>query len=462
MTPDAPGLSPRRAFVLLGGLRVILRNSTYLTELRARGLKVLVLTAEEWRTETLRAMESQQKPGSLIDEAGFVRGEVAVEGGFTPGVIARLMEWRTRFEIVGVFAAGEMLVEQTGVVADLLGVPSPGLRATRVCRSKYLQRAYLPEWSPRVLVVPPGARGAQPPAEVTFPAVLKPSARRSSSGVRMIADARELTAALDSYPDGETLLVEEAVRGAEYSVEALVQDSRIVFHSVTEKRTNEDGTDRFVEMGHSVPAPEGPVSQELLAANKDIVDRLGFQDGIVHTELRKAEDGRVILMEVAARTPGDGILHLYHLATGRPMEPDILRTALGEPVERPEAFRRARQVYLETPQGVLQDVKVRHPQCEAPVWAADGEAWPPLRPGAPEDPPALRAVLVLKRRGDSIGPLTESGDRVVTFLIDAATTEELDAFEAEVRASIDVSVGGEGGTGSPGSATSTSRITPGR
>ncbi|THA26995.1 hypothetical protein E4198_22130 [Streptomyces sp. RKND-216] len=100
----------------------------------------------------------------------------------------------------------------------------------------------------------------------------------------------------------------------------------------------------------------------------------------------------------------------------------------------------ARQVYLETPEGVLEDVKVRHPQCAAPVWAADGEAWPPLRPGAPQDPPALRAVLVLRRRGDNIGPLTESGDRVVTFLIDAATTAELDALEAEVRTSVDVTV----------------------
>lgn len=421
---------------------MILRNSLYLTELSRRGLRVLVLTSEEWAEETERAMAAVEGPGRLIEEAGFVHGDVAIEGGFTSGVVARLLDWRSRYDIVGVFAAGEMLVEQTGIAADLLGVPSPGLRATRVCRSKYLQRAYLSEWSPRVQVLPAGARTQVPLDELPYPAVLKPAARRSSSGVRRIAGPRELKDALTRYPEAETLLVEEAVEGAEYSVEALVQQGRTVFASVTEKRTNEAVSDCFVELGHSVPAAGEEATAQLLAANRDIVARLDFQDGVMHTEYRLTADRRVVLMEVAARTPGDGIFHLYHLATGRPMEPDVLRTALGEPVDHPAPRRYARQVYLETPQGVLEDVKVRHPQCAAPVWAADGEAWPTLRPGGPDDPPTLRAVLVLRRRGDTIGPLTESGDRVASFLIDAASVGELDALEAEVRASVDISVRG--------------------
>ncbi|MEU9301684.1 ATP-grasp domain-containing protein [Streptomyces sp. NPDC048269] len=431
-----------RAFVLLGGLRVILRNWRYLTELEQRGIAPLVLTSEQWREETSRQMASGLRPGSLITEAGFVTGTVGTEGGFTGGVVAQVMAWRERYDIVGVFAAGEMLVEQTGIVADLLGLPSPGLRATRVCRNKYLQRAYLAEWSPRTVVIPPGGRDSAPYDEIRYPAVLKPSGRRESSGVRVVTDREQLLELIsgDGYPSAETLLVEEQVTGQEYSVEAMLQDGRIVFESVTHKRTNEESTDFFVELGHTVPAPPSPDNERLLAANRAMTERLAFENGIVHTELRLTGDGRVVLMELAARTPGDGLLPLYHLATGRPVEPDILRIALGEPVTRTAPVRYARQVYLETAHGVLEDVKVRHPQATDVAWTANGEPWPEMAPGDPDGPAALRAVLALKRRGARVGPLTESGDRVVTFLLDARTVDELDVLEAEVRASIEVSI----------------------
>ena len=114
------------AFVLLGGFRVIMRNWLYLTELRARGLRALVITSQGWRDAAERAIGSAEWPASMIADAGFVDGEVALEGSFTSGVIAQIMAWRLDYEITGVFAVGEMFVEQTGVVADLLGLPSPG------------------------------------------------------------------------------------------------------------------------------------------------------------------------------------------------------------------------------------------------------------------------------------------------------------------------------------------------
>ena len=117
--------------------------------------------------------------------------------------------------------------------ADLLGLPSPGLRATRVCRNKHLQRRYLPEHSPHsVLVdnaalcpstssghVPTGSGPSTSSGRVTtgsgpstgsghvptgsghvttgsgrvvdwsiFPAVVKPTGREASSGVQRIED----------------------------------------------------------------------------------------------------------------------------------------------------------------------------------------------------------------------------------------------------------------------------------
>jgi hypothetical protein len=427
------------AFILLGGLRVIVRNWSYLTELQRRGLKILVITSEQWRAETRQRMADRSGPGSLIDEAAFVDGSVRVEGSFTAGVVAAVREWATRYDLVGVFAAGEMMVEQTGIVADALGLPAPGLRATRVCRSKYLQRLYLPDWSPPTVIIPPGNRREPHLGDVAFPAVLKPSGRRSSSGVRTVHNPQDVLACLGEYDESEALLLEEYVVGQEYSVEMLVQRSHIVFRSLTHKVTNESGTDRFVELGHTVPSPVGPGHDALLTAGRDIVEELGFADGVVHAELRLTPAGEAVMMEVAARTPGDGILPLYHLASGVPMEAEIIRIALGEPASYPAPRRFTRQVYLEHDHGVLADVVTRWPGVE-PVWVGQDTPWPGFTPGEPADPGALRGVLVAKAKGDRLGPLCESDDRAVTFLIDARSPEELDDLEKRVRDSVEVVV----------------------
>lgn len=427
------------AFILMGGLGVVLRNWLYLTELERRGLSVLVVTSEGFREATEQAIKGGEWPASLIAEAGFVPGDVGIEGSFTAGVMAQVMDWRQRYEIAGVFSVGEMFVEQCGIIADVLGLASPGLRATRACRSKYLQRAYLPEWSPRVIVLAPGQRHRADLGQVGFPAVIKPASRRSSSGVRAVFDAGQLAGCLAEYPPGEALLVEEYVTGPEFSVELLAQHGRVIFSSLTSKRTNEGDSRHFVELGHTVPAPPGEHNAALLAAGEAIAERLGFRDGIAHAELRLAEGGRVVLMEVAARTPGDGLLPLYHLATGRPMEPEVIKVTLGEDAAYPAPRRCCRQVYLESGPGILNDVRVGYPGAEV-TWAPEDAPWPEIRPGMPGDPPALRAVLVLKHRGERVGRLTESDDRPVSFLIDADSAAELDELEAAVRASVELSV----------------------
>ena len=142
-------------------------------------------------------------------------------------------------------------------------------------------------------------------------------------------------------------------------------------------------------------------------------------------------------MEVAARTPGDGIMLLYRLATGRPMEPEILRIALGEAADYPSARRYTRQVYVGHRPGILVDVEVDWPGVEA-RWVDDGKLWPEI-PALPADhPPALRAVLVYEPRGAELGPIRSSDDRAVTFFIDAPTMAELDELEEQVRRAVTI------------------------
>ncbi|MEK2495117.1 ATP-grasp domain-containing protein [Kitasatospora purpeofusca] len=429
----------RRAFILMGGFGAVCRNPRYLSDLTERGLHVLLITPSSWHAEVAAARRDPGHPAHLVTEVVLVDGEVDTEGAYVAASVAAALRWRREYTLVGVASVSEVLVEPASIIADALGLPGPGARAGRVCRSKYLQRWYLPDLGPFSVTVPAGARDRLTPDCVRFPAVLKPAGRHSSIGVESIASWDELCRRFVDFPEHETLLVEEFVDGPEFSVETLVQHGRVLFSSVTRKETTESATRRFVELAHSVPGDHDEVNAELLAANALVLSRLDFRDGIAHSEWRVGGDGRAHLMEVAARAPGDGLLALYGLATGEPMEPQIIRIALGEPAAYPGPQRRSRQVYLPHRDGVLVDVAVDWPGV-SPQWVGDSGVWPDLEPGRPDDPPALRAVLALQERGAVLRPVHSSDDRAVTFLIDASGPAELDALEQRVRSSITVDV----------------------
>jgi hypothetical protein len=438
-TPSEPAPAKPRAFILTGAFWVVCRNPLYLSSLVERGIKVLVITAAVWQEHVAAAKAQPGHPATQIEDLAFIAGDATMEGAFTAGAVAAVRRWMERYTIVGIHPVGETFVEPTGLLADALGLRSPGLRATRVCRTKYLQRWYMPELSPASTVVPAAERDAFDPHAAKFPCVLKPANRFSSSGVVTVADPEALAKRLHEYPAFETLLVEEKVQGQEYSIESLVQDGTSIFESVTRKQTTDSHASTFVELVHAVPCEPGGPQSVLHEANRRMLDRLGFENGIAHSEWRVDATGRAYLMEVAARTPGDGLMALYRLATGSPMEPEIINIMLGEAAAYPEPQRYARQVYLEHTPGELEDVLVDWPGVEA-SWIGDKGLWPPIEPGAADDAPALRAVLVLKERHAELTELADSDDRAVALFIDAATPDELDALERRARAAVEIVV----------------------
>jgi hypothetical protein len=421
-----------RAFILTGSLLAVCRAPRYLSELRERGLRVLLITSAAWRAEAERASGDPDHPLADVEDIAFVDGDVRHEGSLLAGSVAAALAWRRRYEVVGAYAVGETMVEPTGLIADALGLPGPGLRATRVCRSKYLQRWYLPEFSPLV------AFAGDDLSHVPFPAVVKPSGRHSSSGVVCVENAAELPAALAGYGEQETVLVEEKVVGPEYSVESLVQHGKTIFASVTRKDTNDRGGRHFVELAHTVPSDHPHVSELLLDANQRVLDALDVRDGITHAEWRVvAAGGRAVLMEIAARPPGDGLCSLYELATGEPLEPEVLRVALGEHAHYPSPRRHTRQVFLEHVEGVLEDVVVDWPGV-TPEWVGEAGVWQQPEPLPADAPAALRAVHVHKDRGAVLGPIACSEDRAVTFFADAPTAAELDELTEGARRAITI------------------------
>jgi biotin carboxylase len=432
LSPSAPQERPG-ALLLMGDLVVLARQGRLITEARRRGLAPLAVVSRD--TDLTRLAELRADPEhALAGLADVVQVADAQVATVAPAVQSLLR----RYEVRGLISVGEVFVEPVGVLADVLGLPGTGSAAALICRNKLLQRTAAPAYSPSWQTVPADERaGFALPAE-QLPAVVKPAGRFYSSGVRLVHTQAELTAALGALADHEIALVESRVSGPEYSVEALVQGGEVLWSGVTGKESNESGGAFFTEVEHTSPAVlDEPSRTALVEANREVLRLVGLRDGITHAEYRLTEDG-VVLMEVAARLPGDAITFLWELATGEGVEPVMVDLALGVPAAYPEPRRRARQSFVDHPHGRLLDVTAEDAEVS---WIVRDDRWPRLAPLGAQEPAALRGVLVGRRVGDVLGPLVDSGHRSASLIVDSPLDDSIDratkTFTDRVRVLVD-------------------------
>ena len=441
-------MTARPAVILLGGM-VASWNHRYLHAAQRRGLEILLLDGAQSGLDELRRAATPGHPLAEVTEHAVQPAED------TGQVLDACLAWARTYDVRGVCCLREEYVPAAALVADLLGLPFPGLRAARVCRNKYLQRRYLRDWGPRAELVVPARRSAAVAAWDRYPAVVKPVGRLASSGVRLVRTEEEAHACLSAYAPEEVLQLEERTIGPEFSVESLSRNGTCRYAEITEKRTTEGTSPYFVELGHTTP-PTSLGREDraaLLATHHAVLDRLRFGTGIAHGEYRVTGPGRVVLTEIAARPPGDGIMALHRLATGVSLEDAVVGLAVGEDpavggdlavggdpalgedqAGAPPAQRWARQVYLPHPPGTLAGVEVSAPLGPDLTWfdRTTGRDQVPSQ-SRPNDPPTLHCLVVLKPPGTRLDVLRESADRAAMFVVDAATPAELDRIEADVR-----------------------------
>jgi biotin carboxylase len=408
----------RQAVVFMGDLVVLARQGRLIREAHDRGYAPVAVVSVSTDLDRLASLRTDRSH-PLADLAEVVQVPDAQITTVLPAVQPLLR----RYDVRGVISVGEVFVEPVGVLADCLGLPGAGTAASVICRNKLLQRTAVPEFSPRFHVVPFEERaGFTLPVE-EFPVVVKPAGRFYSSGVRQVVGQQELRQALAAFGPEEIALVEHRVVGSEFSVEAFVQNGRVVWSGVTGKLTNEHESDYFTETSHTCPALiDNDDEEALVAVNTQVLRAVGVRDGLTHAEYRLTGDG-VVLMEVAARLPGDGITFLWELATGQPIEPVMIDLALGVPISYPAPQRRARQHFLDHPHGVLRDVVGDG----IPVsWPTRDDRWPDFTPLPPHAEAQAHAVLVGRLPGDVLGPLLDSGHRSASVIVDAPLAADLD------------------------------------
>ncbi|GGV28232.1 hypothetical protein GCM10010277_10240 [Streptomyces longisporoflavus] len=193
---------------------------------------------------------------------------------------------------------------------------------------------------------------------VGLPAVVKPTALAGSRGVFLWQGAQDQAAwtdLVDAYGYDGPFLVEEYLRGPEYSVETLSHDGRHHVVGITEKLLG--APPLFVEVGHVHPAPLAPHRKHAVEElTLRFLTLCGYRSGPAHTEVIWTTRGPRIV-ESQPRLGGDRIPRLVELACGLDIERAVFAGLAGSPAEVPAPTATAAVRFFTFPPGRIDAIR---------------------------------------------------------------------------------------------------------
>lgn len=218
-------------------------------------------------------------------------------------------------------------------VAEALDLTANSVECVnRTTNKELMRRTFEANGDPSPRSVPVMSEDDLEALDLMYPVIVKPADRSGSRGITKLESAVGLRDAV-SRAIGESFakeaLVEEFVRGNEYSVEYISWRGSHRFLSVTEKFTT--GSPAFIEKGHLEPAR---ISSDSKAAICSVVEHalngLGVRYGASHSEVKVDADGTVKIIEVGSRMGGDCIgSSLVSLSCGYDFVNAVIDVALG-------------------------------------------------------------------------------------------------------------------------------------
>ncbi len=321
----------------------------------------------------------------------------------------------------GVVSFAEPHVLAGALAQERLGLPGPSLHAAVISRNKALQRAVFAAHGvpqPEHLLVPDVAEARTWMLE-RLPVVVKPLTRAGSEGVELVRTAEESAEIVARRTCEGKVLVEEAVQGPEFSVEALVRDGEVLFENVTAKETTPPPY--FVELTHRCAHrfEDDELAARVDALTQGVLNAIGMRTGLVHLEFKVGRNGPA-LMDIAVRTPGDYLPDAVGLAYGFDLYEAVIRLALGLPVDE-----------------LIRTDPVSWPATHFPT-AAPGTIT--AISGAEEilAHPSVVRVRLRKKPGDTVLPLTSSSRRMGHVLVEAPSPTEREDALKHVRETLNI------------------------
>jgi biotin carboxylase len=244
--------------------------------------------------------------------------------------------------IQAVVAGVEFVVPATAAIATDLGVEGIDPADAYAVRDKSAMRARMHAAgvrAPAFVMASSLEEAADAGETVGYPCVIKPLGMAGTIGVRRADSRRDLIdgyqrIAAETMPmaeqlPGSTVVVEEYLRGQEFSAEGYVRQGQATILAITEKWLGPEPY--FQQEGHIVrPAAEVPGHEAVADYLDHVTKGLGLTTGAFHAEYRVTDEGPT-LIEVGARMAGDHIAEMVETVTGLSLAQASLAASAGVP-----------------------------------------------------------------------------------------------------------------------------------
>ncbi|MCK9625394.1 MAG: ATP-grasp domain-containing protein [Bacteroidales bacterium] len=195
--------------------------------------------------------------------------------------------------------------------------------------------------------------------DIDYPVIIKPRDNSGSRGVFYCKDYFSVESSFNEvlqYTKKGSILIEEYIKGKEYSVESVHYEGKTYVVQITEKITTEFPYN--VELGHIQPAElTDDVKNRIVHIVFQMSKALNYQNCVSHTEL-KINLNNITIIEVSPRLGGDFITSkLVPFSTGIYIEDLLIDISVGNRLNKndfiPKINKSSGIVYFELSEGKI-------------------------------------------------------------------------------------------------------------
>jgi biotin carboxylase len=307
-SPGNDSAKPRLTILCLASY---FKGLDFIGECRRQGCRVLLLTSHSLRDE--------EWPRESIDQIFYMPD---VEKKWKIEDVLLGVSYMARSENIDrIVPLDDFDVETAAMLREHLRVPGMGDSTARYFRDKLAMRTKARDEGlavPEFIHILNHGKLHDFMYRVPPPWVLKPRSLAGSIGIKKIASAEELWAALQLLGDQQSYyLLEQYVPGDIYHVDTIVYERELLFAIASRYGRPPMEVSQEGDIFTTRTLPRGSAEERpLLALNEKVLQAFGLVRGVSHSEFIAGRDGRLYFLETSARVGGAHIADLVEAATG--------------------------------------------------------------------------------------------------------------------------------------------------
>lgn len=222
---------------------------------------------------------------------------------------------------------GRVLIS-SGAVNDRYQLVGPSRNTTEICTDKWIFDERLKKFGLRNIMCSLIEAGTTPTEPMQYPVIVKPRFGAGSRAVEKVDNSLQWDNLKRIFPTDEDFIIEDAVEGIEYGVDAMVINGVFNLVLVRKKLITPPPYRQCVGyMSLSNNADDVAISNRIADYMKKLVKAIDMENGILHADI--IDDGRnPFVIEMSSRPSGHRLHDLFTpLVTGVDMVSEFLNYA---------------------------------------------------------------------------------------------------------------------------------------